>query len=189
MMKSPRLLLVVILAVVILVGFRFSGLNSNASPKETVSFQLNPPLKASTSQNAFTFTKAAVYLFQSSNNKSLESCFAMREWNTNKAYYSCGKKGEKIFVLEGKFLNVSAYPADVKAGNFRIVLGPGKYLNQNFTTRDIVRVDPGVEYTFRVVFENFDQVPDVFTLEYGDNEIYWFKLKVDLKNKRIIPAD
>ena len=165
----------------------FYPIEESGSNKDAF-LQINPPLRAGSSGQMFVFHKAAVFNFRSENEtdkNNLENCLVMREWNTNKAYYSCGKKGEKAFYLEGKYYNNTAYPVFVHAGNFRIPLAIGKYLNQNFTTQDAVKIESGVDYTFRVVFEDFEQVPDVFEIEYGDFETYNHSLKVDLRNNTV----
>ena len=138
------------------------------------SIDLNPPVKATQSNenDVFTFDTLTLYEFLVGGSADLNNCLPMREWDLHKAYFSCGKKEQQVLALEGNYTNNFSSVMLVGAGEFRIKLGNGTYLEQGYTTKDQIRVESGVSYTFRVSFENTDiktLLPKQFTIEYDYN--------------------
>src|SRR3989344_101807 len=118
------------------------------------SIDLNPPVKATQSNenDVFTFDTLTLYEFLVGGSADLNNCLPMREWDLHKAYFSCGKKEQQVLALEGNYTNNFSSVMLVGAGEFRIKLGNGTYLEQGYTTKDQIRVESGVSYTFRVSF-------------------------------------
>jgi len=158
-----------------------SNTSENLSPVAIISIPISPELKAVQQDNAFTFHSATLYQFQADGTKNSDACLVMREWNIHKAYFSCGKEGQTVFALESEYRSATNQTQRVRAGGFRIPLDEGKYLNANFTSNNTIEIEPGVKYTYRVVFENFDLVPENFVVEYGDG--YSGRLQFDLNKK------
>lgn len=155
-----------------------------AQPKVIAAIPITPSIKARESQNTFRFDALKVFEFQSIRANELDACIAMREWAGQKAYFSCGLSGQRVIILEGSFENKKSTPIQASAGNFRIKYD-SQYVKANFTHTDSVKVEPELTYTFRVAFENIQEVPDIFDIEYGDAETYNKSIRVDLSKNSI----
>lgn len=172
-------------------------ISSPEPPYEVIGIKLPSDVAVLTSypDKLLVFSRLSVYEFQTDFSSfsdlypdlnSSEVCVPMREFNVHKAYFSCGKKDQRIIVLEGVFTNETGRIVYVQPGQFRIPLEPGVYLNPSFTTKDRIKVEPGVRYTFRVPFENIESLPPQFVIEHIDrNYQSSFKLNVNLNTKDI----
>jgi len=154
-------------------------------PTEIISIPLSPKIQGDFSRTSFLYHKISLYAFHGPVAQGLDPCLVMREWNVNRAYYSCGKEGQQVLALEAVYFNTSENVQSISPGTFRIQLEEGKYLEPNFTVQQIIEVDPGVKYTYRAVFENFEKAPRNFILQYGDL-VSPGRLAVDLDSKTVV---